>query len=99
MLCLNLAVFMNCRGQTSATDLCNKKEKAGSTVVRFFFLQNIFCYTILDALYLVGFELDRSLAAKHRHEDLDLAALLVDLSYLALEVLEGPVNDYNRVVE
>src|SRR3989344_9032650 len=47
----------------------------------------------LNALDLIGFELDRCLASEHRNEHFYLAALLIYLTDLTIEVLERAVND------
>src|SRR3989344_2311478 len=51
----------------------------------------------LDALHLVGFQFNRRLAAEHRNQYLNLSALFVNLSHFPFKVLEGAVNDADRI--
>ena len=52
----------------------------------------------LELPYLQEVELDWGLAAKHGHQNLNLAALLINFTHLPFKFLKRTVDDGNRVV-
>jgi hypothetical protein len=60
----------------------------------------LFCHKIrntLYSLYLQEIQLYRGLAAEHSHKHLYLAASLVYLAHLAVELLKRPVDDHDCI--
>src|SRR3981081_4495592 len=68
-----------------------------STARTFFF--PISSVSLVDLLDLEQVELDRGLPAEHVDQDLQLAALGVDVVNLAVEVGEGTVDDPDRLAD
>src|SRR3981081_3548114 len=70
-----------------------------STARIFFFPIPSLCVSLVDLLDLEEVELDRSLPAEHVDEDLELAALGVDVVHLAVAVGERPVDDADGLAD
>src|SRR5688572_24240774 len=80
-----------CPGTACPPGICNL-----STLTTF--LAIIERYNTLNFFNLQEIEFDRRFASEHVDEDLDLAALLIDLGNFAFQLLEWPVDNNDRII-